>query len=188
MAEIVYDANGSAFELRSGGSSLSGMHRSIRGAMEHARSVSTILDDPNNHDALVRALTTLGRCSSSAAASMSHETARELAAEALSSGALVLAPYNPPRRMIATVHETAAPSLSELVGDELRATHTLELRLIDAAGEPVAGEPYRVELPDGHVVEGRLDARGVALLTGIVDTGNCVVNFPNWDRDAWKAV
>jgi hypothetical protein len=50
----------------------------------------------------------------------------------------------------------------------------------------VAGEPFRVELPGGQIREGRLDARGVALLTGIVDAGTCLVNFPRWDKDCWK--
>jgi hypothetical protein len=190
VAEIVYDSNGGAFEVRSGGAQISGMHRSIRGAMDHARSVSSILDDPGNRDALVRALTTLGACSPAEAPTLPHDAVRELAREALSSGALVLVPYVPPRRMIATMLEPPPPSLSELAPDEpeVVATHTLELHLVDAAGQPVAGEAYRVELPDGHTVEGRLDARGVALLTGIVGTGTCRVNFPSWDKDAWKAL
>jgi hypothetical protein len=191
VAEIVYDGNGGAFEVRSGGAQISGMHRSIRGAMDHARSVSSILDDTGNRDALVRALTALGACSPAEAPTLPHDAVRELAREALSSGTLVLVPYVPPRRMIATVHEPPPPpSLSELAPNEPEAvaTHTLELHLVDAAGEPVAGEAYRVELPDGRVVEGRLDARGVALLTGIVGTGTCRVNFPSWDRDAWKAM
>lgn len=190
MAEIVYDASGNAFELRSGGAAFSGMHRSIRDAMDHTRSVGTILDDATNHDALVRALVELGACSPAEAPSIPHEKVRALAGEALSSGALVLVSYTPPRRVIATVHERAAPSLSDLAGPEpeVLATHTLELQLVDAAGEPVAGETYRVELPDGDVIEGRLDARGAALLTGIVGSGTCRVNFPKWDKDAWKAL
>jgi hypothetical protein len=187
MTEIVYDGNGSAFEVRSGGAQISGLHRTIRGAMEHARSVSSILDDLHNRDALARALTTLGACSPAEAPTLPHAAVRELTREALSAGTLVLVPYVPPRRMIATVLEPPPPpSLSELAGPEVEATHTLELHLVDAAGEPVAGEAYRVELPDGHVVEGRLDARGVAFLTGIVGAGTCRVDFPNWDKDTWK--
>ncbi len=190
MADLVHDGNGSAFELRSGGASISGLHRTLRGAMDHARSVSSILDDAGNRDALVRALVGLGACSAAEAPSLPHAAVRELAREALTSGAIVLVPHVPPRRPIATVLEKAAPRLTDLAGSEpvARPTHTLELRLVDAAGEPVAGEAYRVELPDGRVVEGRLDARGVALLTGIADAGTCLVNFPRWDMECWKAV
>jgi len=190
VAEIVYDGSGSAFEVRSGGASVSGRYRTLRGAMDHARSVSSILDDANNDEALARALTILGACTAAEAASMSHEEVRALASEALSSGALALVPYTPPRRPVATVLEKASPRLAELAPNEpeVRPTHTLELHLVDAHGEPVAGEAYRVELPDGRVVEGRLDARGIALLTGIAEKGTCRVNFPRWDKDAWKAM
>jgi hypothetical protein len=99
-------------------------------------------------------------------------------------------PYVPARRPIATVLEKATPRLTELAGNEpeVKPTHTVELCLVDAKGDPVPGEDYRVELPDGRVVEGRLDARGVALVTGIVGSGTCRVNFPRWDKDAWKAM
>lgn len=190
MAEIVYDSNGNAFEVRHGGAQISGLHRSLRGAMEHARSVSSILDDSTNRDALARALTHLGACSPAEAPTLPHETVRELAREALSAGTLVLVPYVAPRRAIATVLTEPPPSLTELAGDEpeIKPTHTLELHLVDAAGQPVAGEAYRVELPGGRVVEGRLDSRGVALLTGIEDAGTCRVDFPRWDKDCWKAM
>lgn len=190
MAEIVYDGNGNAFEVRSGGASISGLHRSLRGAMDHTRSVGSILDDSTNRDALVRALVVLGACSAAEGVSLQHEAVRELAREALSSGAIVLVPHVPQRRPIATVLDKPPPRLAELAPNEpeVRPTHTVELSLVDAAGEPVAGEDYRVELPDGSVVEGRLDARGVALVTGIVGTGTCRVNFPRWDKDCWKAL
>lgn len=190
MVEIVYDGSGNAFEVRSGGASVSGTHRSLRGAMDHARSVSSILDDERNRDAFVRALVVLGACSAAEGVSLPQGAVRALASEALSSGALALVPHVAQRRPIATVLEKATPRLTDLAPHEpeVKPTHTLELHLVDAAGEPVAGEAYRVELPDGRVVEGRLDARGVALLTGIVGTGTCRVNFPRWDKDCWKAM
>lgn len=191
MAEIVYDGNGSAFEVRSGGASVSGTHRSLRGAMDHARSVSSILDDPGNRDALARALAALGACSPAEAPTLPAEEVRALAREALSSGSLVLVPHVRPRRPFATVlTKEAPPKLTELAPDEpeVRPRYTVELHLVDAKGEPVPGEEYRVELPDGRVVEGRLDARGVALVTGIEGKGTCRVSFPRWDKDAWRAM
>jgi hypothetical protein len=191
MAEIVYDGSGNAFEVRSGGASVSGTHRSLRGAMDHARSVSGILGDAGNRDALARALANLGACSPAEAPTLSHEEVRALAKEALGSGALVLVPHVRPRRPLATVLDREpAPRLSELAPrePEVKPRYTVELSLVDAKGQPVPGEEYRVELPDGRVVEGRLDARGVALVTGIESKGTCRVNFPRWDKDCWKAV
>lgn len=190
MAEIVYDGSGSAYEVRSGGASVSGTYRSLRGAMDHARSVSGILDDPGNRDALARALAAVGTISPTDAPTMAPAEVRALAKEALSAGSLVLVPHVRQRRPVATVLTEAPPRLAELVPNEpeVRPSYSVELSLVDAKGDPVPGEDYRVELPDGRVVEGRLDARGVALVTGIEDKGTCRVNFPRWDKDCWTAV
>lgn len=190
MAEIVYDDNGSAFEVRSGGAGVSGAHRSLRGAMEHTRSVSSILDDSGNRDALARALANLGTIAPTEAPTLPLEEVRALAKEALSTGSLVLVPHVRSRRPFATmITNEPPPKLSELAPEEpeVKPRYTVELSLVDAKGEPVPGEEYRVELPDGRVVEGRLDARGVALVTGIEGTGTCRVNFPRWDKDCWAA-
>lgn len=191
MAEIVYDGNGSAFEVRSGGSSVSGTYRSLRGAMEHTRSVSSILEDPHNRDALARALASMGACSPAEAVDMPVAEVRALAKEALSDGSLVLVPHVRTRRPFATtLTNEPPPKLTELAPNEpeVQPRYTVELHLVDARGEPVSGEEYRVELPDGRVVEGRLDARGVALVTGIEGKGTCRVNFPRWDKDCWTAM
>lgn len=191
MAEIVYDGNGGAFEVRSGGAGVSGTHRSLRGAMDHTRSVSSILDDSSNRDALARALANLGAIAPTEAPTLPPEEVRALAKEALSTGSLVLVPHVRPRRPFATMlTNEPPPKLSELAPDEpeVEPRYTVELQLVDAKGEPVPGEEYRVELPDGRVVEGRLDARGVALVTGIEGKGTCRVNFPRWDKDCWTAM
>lgn len=189
MAEIVYDAHGSPFELRSRATAVSGMRRSVREAMEHARSVSSVLDDDRNRDAMIRALVGLGACRPDEIAGVPFEEVRARTKDALSSGGLVLVPHVADRRLMATNYDPPPERLRDLTVDEepeVRPTHTLELHLEDANGEPVAGEPFRVELPGGEIREGRLDARGVALLTGLVDAGTCRVNFPQWDKDCWK--
>jgi hypothetical protein len=59
------------------------------------------------------------------------------------------------------------------------------IELLDSKGKPVPGKPYRVELPDGRVVEGALDQMGTAGVSGI-DPGNCKITFPNLDARSWK--
>ena len=61
----------------------------------------------------------------------------------------------------------------------------IEIELVDEENQPVPGETYRIELPDGPVVEGNLDSRGRARHEGIV-RGSCQITFPNLDKDAWK--
>ncbi len=62
----------------------------------------------------------------------------------------------------------------------------IEIELFDEQGNPVAGERYRVTLPDGTTIaEGSLDENGFARVSNI-DPGNCKVTFPNLDREAWR--
>jgi type VI secretion system secreted protein VgrG len=61
----------------------------------------------------------------------------------------------------------------------------LEIKLVDKEGRGLAGERYRVELPDGSVTEGSLDDKGEARIVGI-DPGQCSVTFPDRDGKAWK--
>jgi type VI secretion system secreted protein VgrG len=61
----------------------------------------------------------------------------------------------------------------------------VEIKLVDKEGRGIAGERYRVELPDGTVAEGTLNDKGEARLDGI-DPGACNVTFPDRDGKAWK--
>ena len=61
----------------------------------------------------------------------------------------------------------------------------LAIELADEAGNPMAGEPFTVTLPNGQQVSGTLDPRGTVRLEGI-DPGVCKVTFPERDRDGWK--
>ena len=63
----------------------------------------------------------------------------------------------------------------------------IEIRLIGENDEPIPDEPYRIELPDGTVVDGVLDSNGKARRTGL-DPGTCKVTFPDLDQDAWVRV
>ena len=63
----------------------------------------------------------------------------------------------------------------------------IQIELVDAAGRPVPDEAYRVELPDGGIREGRLDAAGRAYI-GDIKPGQCRVSFPEIDANEWRAV
>ncbi len=65
-------------------------------------------------------------------------------------------------------------------------TSWIEITLVDDEGDPVAGERYRVTLPDGSTLaEGTTDDKGFARVSHI-DPGICKVTFPNIDGRAWK--
>ena len=62
----------------------------------------------------------------------------------------------------------------------------IEIELVDEDDKPIAGERYKVTLPDGKTVAtGTTDSNGLARVSGI-DPGNCKITFPNLDKDAWE--
>jgi hypothetical protein len=63
----------------------------------------------------------------------------------------------------------------------------IEIELVDEENQPVPGEKYRIDLPDGSVVEGNLDSKGKARREGI-KPGTCKVTFPNLDKEAWEKI
>ena len=63
-------------------------------------------------------------------------------------------------------------------------TSWIEIKLVDQDSNPVPGEAYRVQVPDGSTVEGDLDDSGFARVDGI-DPGTCQVTFPNLDGHSW---
>lgn len=63
----------------------------------------------------------------------------------------------------------------------------VEIELIGMDGNPIPNELYRIALPDGTSVEGRLNERGRARVAGI-DPGTCTVTFPELDMEAWEPV
>jgi type VI secretion system secreted protein VgrG len=63
----------------------------------------------------------------------------------------------------------------------------IEIELVDEADKPVPGEPFRITLPDGSVVEGTLDEKGFARVDGI-DPGTCQVTFPKLDEPLWERI
>ncbi len=61
----------------------------------------------------------------------------------------------------------------------------IEIEMVDEDDNPVSGEKYKIELPDGSVASGTLNGNGFARVQGF-DPGQCKVTFPNLDKDAWE--
>ena len=64
----------------------------------------------------------------------------------------------------------------------------IEIALIGEDDQPVPGESYELTLPDGTVVAGFLNEQGLARYDAITECGDCLVRFPDLDREAWSAV
>ena len=67
-------------------------------------------------------------------------------------------------------------------------TTWIAIELVGEDEKPIAGEPYKIVLPDGETVDkGTLDMKGQAKLTGI-DPGSCQIGFPKLDKEAWTEI
>ena len=62
----------------------------------------------------------------------------------------------------------------------------IEIQLLGEDGSPIQGEQYQIELPNGDVARGFLDSRGIARVENIPQEGNCRINFPGLDKEAWE--
>jgi hypothetical protein len=195
MTEIVRDSDGQLFVLdTSGWSNADAVYSrpSLRAVLDRRRSVGSIVSDLGNRDALAWALVTIGACRSDEGPRLTLEQLQPLVTQALASGAIRLVSHEPDFRPIFDMDFEALsePLMSgyEDEEEEIRATHTIELELLGEDDAPIPGEPYRVELPDGQVIEGRLNALGRALVTGIARAGTCEVTFPRLDEGAWTRI
>lgn len=66
-------------------------------------------------------------------------------------------------------------------------TSWIEIELVGEDDQPIAGEKYKVVLPDDTVAQGTLDQNGWARIEGF-EKGSCKVSFPNLDQDAWEFI
>lgn len=77
----------------------------------------------------------------------------------------------------------------ESVQEQLRTAKELktwvEMEVVDEDGRPMAGEPFVCMLPDGRIIEGKLDGRGKVRFDGI-DPGNCAFSLSRRGPDAWR--
>ena len=60
----------------------------------------------------------------------------------------------------------------------------VEVQVFDMENVPVPGVRYEIRLPDGRVVAGITDSKGLARYDHIV-SGQCEICLPDFDRDAW---
>ncbi|EDM74399.1 hypothetical protein PPSIR1_17085 [Plesiocystis pacifica SIR-1] len=63
--------------------------------------------------------------------------------------------------------------------------HEVVIELVDAEDNPVPFEPYRIKLPDGRVQTRSLDKHGRDRITGIAESGSCMVCFHERDAAVW---
>lgn len=68
-----------------------------------------------------------------------------------------------------------------------RSKSWIEIELVDDDDSPVPYEPYELRLPDGTILNARLDGNGFARYSNI-DPGNCLICFPKRDHADWHRV
>ncbi len=90
------------------------------------------------------------------------------------------------RQSAAEQAAAASPSHDPTSEENKQKKGWIEIELVDETGKPVAGEKYRITLPDGvTLAEGTLDEKGKARVEGF-DPGNCKVTFPEIDDELWS--
>lgn len=100
---------------------------------------------------------------------------------------------------VATVAESNIPisldqlptpeSLTEQVQAQMQTKETtdvngMEIALMDEIGQPLAGQPYEIMLPDGKMAAGMTDEMGKAKIAGFAD-GLCKLSLPTLDKGVW---
>jgi len=63
----------------------------------------------------------------------------------------------------------------------------IEFQLVDQDNKPIAGEPYRVRLPDQSLMTGTLDSEGKVRFEGIVP-GEASICFTSMDEKEWRTL
>jgi hypothetical protein len=63
----------------------------------------------------------------------------------------------------------------------------IEVRLVDTENRPVAGERYRVQMPDHSIRQGSLNEEGRVRFDGI-PAGQCHVCFPEIHGSEWSPI
>ena len=77
--------------------------------------------------------------------------------------------------------DPAAESGAE--AEEESESHWIGIELKDEEGNPIPGAVYKVRLPDGKMMRGRLDDNGKVKLENIPEGGTAEVKFPQIHED-----
>jgi hypothetical protein len=80
----------------------------------------------------------------------------------------------------------AAAPAAEQAEPEEEQLESLQIELLDEAGKPAAGLRFVVQMPDGAMLRGKLDASGQARIDGF-QPGEYQVGFPDLDQSEWEA-
>ncbi len=72
-------------------------------------------------------------------------------------------------------------------GDKLRPPTWIEIQLLGEDDQPLGDVAYRLELPGGKLLEGRLDPSG-RIRVDAIPTGLCKISFPELDGEAWETL
>lgn len=103
-------------------------------------------------------------------------------AKLVSAGQLALYDPTPARALHGgAMQREAAPTEPPEAPEPEPVTAWIEVELLTREHRPVAGEKYRIVLPDGAIREGRLDAQGKTRQEGF-DPGTCHISFPELRR------
>lgn len=79
----------------------------------------------------------------------------------------------------------AAPVTRSYSPAKAQVKHWIEIELRGEDFSPVAGEQFKVRLPNHAFVEGYLDKNGLGRIDDIVEPGDCAISFTRLDQDAW---
>jgi hypothetical protein len=85
---------------------------------------------------------------------------------------------------IFTEAEPEAPAKTEAPAQDQETTW-IEIQLLDFNDKPLAGHPYELELPDGTVRKGTVNAEGLARVTGI-DPGQCKLTWKRQTVETYR--
>lgn len=86
----------------------------------------------------------------------------------------------------ATEEEQSAAESDE--NNELIEDHWIGIELKDDEGNPIPNESFKLKLPDGNIINGRLDKEGKAKIEGLSEGGDCEVSFPRIHGDEWSSL
>jgi hypothetical protein len=111
-----------------------------------------------------------------------EELARRLVTGELRARSVAMPPIEVPVGALLPVSEPREPK--KLAPEQPK---WFEIELLDDGDPPapMAGVKYKLELPDGTVIEGQLDDNGKARIA-VADPSKCKVTFPEFDDNEWS--